>query len=56
MLDTQLDASDKISLLLGTLAKEAASCAGRAERLDQMELQRIWNKLEKTYDNKYQQV
>lgn len=56
VLDTQLDASDKITLLLSALTKEAAHCAGRAERLDQLELDRIWSKLEKTYDNKYQQV
>lgn len=56
VLDTQLDAADKISLLLSALTAEAANCAGRAERLDALELERIWAKLEKTYDNKYQQV
>lgn len=56
VLDTCLNASDKITLLLGALTKEAANCAGRAERLDTLELERIWTKLDKTYDNKYQQV
>lgn len=56
VLDTKLDASDKITLLLGALTKEAANCAGRAEHLDTLELDRIWTKLDKTYDNKYQQV
>lgn len=56
VLDTTLNAADKISLLLGALAKEAAKCAGRAERLDDMEFSRIWAKLDKTYDNTYQQV
>lgn len=51
-----MDASEKITLMLGALTKEAAKCAGRAERLDEIELNRIWAKLEKTYDNKYQQV
>lgn len=56
VLDTGLDASEKISLLMGALKNEAATCAGRAERLDQIELDRIWSKLERTYDNKYQQA
>lgn len=55
-MDTQMDSADKINLLLGALVKEAAACAGRAERLDQLEFERIWSKLEKTYDIKYQQV
>lgn len=54
VLDTLLDASDKITLLWGALTKEAASCAGKAERLDALD--RMWFKLDKTYDNKYQQV
>lgn len=56
VLNTKLDVADKIGLLLGALTNEAANCAGRAESLDQIELDRIWRKLEKTYDNKYQQV
>lgn len=56
VLDANIDVSDKISLLMGVLVKEAATCAGRAERLDQVELDRIWSKLDRTYDNKYQQV
>lgn len=56
VMDTTLDSSEKISLLLSSLKNEAASCAGRAERLDDCELERIWAKLEKTYDNKYQQA
>lgn len=55
-MDTTLDPADKINLLVGALSKEAATCAGRAERLDQLELERIWAKLIKTYDIKYQQV
>lgn len=54
--DTALDASEKISILLASLKHEAAACAGRAERLDEEEFLRIWTKLEKTYDNKYQQA
>lgn len=56
VLDANIDVADKISLLTGALTKEAATCAGRAERLDQVELDRIWSKLDRTYDNKYQQV
>lgn len=56
VLDTRMDAADKITLLLGALTKEASQCAGRAERLDEVELNRIWAKLDKTYDNTYQQV
>lgn len=55
-MNTQLDSTDKINLLLGALTKEAATCAGRAERLDDIGFQRIWAKLVKTYDIKYQQV
>lgn len=56
VMDTALEASDKISVLLSSLSGEAAACAGRAERLDEVEFERIWGKLEKTYDNKYQQA
>lgn len=56
MLDIPLSPSEKIGLLLGALEREALHCAGRAERLDQVELDRIWAKLVKTYDIKYQQV
>lgn len=56
VLDANIDVADKISLLTGALAKEAATCAGRAEQLDEVELNRIWSKLDRTYDNKYQQV
>lgn len=56
VLDTTLSVSNKITLLLGALAKEAASCAGRVERHDELELKRVWSKLDKTYDNQYQQV
>lgn len=56
VLDANIDVADKISLLMGALVKEAATCAGRAERLDQVELDRIWSKVDRTYDNKYQQV
>lgn len=54
--DTRLPPADKITLLLSALTKEAAKCAGQAERLDEIELDRIWSKLDRTYDNKYQQV
>lgn len=56
VMDTALIASEKISILLSSLKHEAAACARRAERLDDLEFQRIWSKLEKTYDNKYQQA
>lgn len=56
VLDTTLSVSNKITLLLGALAKEAATCAGRVERHDELELERVWSKLDKTYDNQYQQV
>lgn len=56
VLDANIDVADKITLLTTALTKEAATCAGRAERLDEVELDRIWSKLDRTYDNKYQQV
>lgn len=56
VLDANIDVADKISLLTGALTKEAATCAGRAEQLDEVELDRIWSKLDRTYDNRYQQV
>lgn len=56
VLNANIDVADKISLLTGALTKEAATCAGRAERLDDVELDRIWSKLDRTYDNRYQQV
>lgn len=56
VLDTTLSVSNKITLLLGALAKEAATCAGRVEHHDELELERVWSKLDKTYDNQYQQV
>lgn len=56
VLDTTLSVSNKITLLLGALTKEAATCAGRVEHHDELELDRIWSKLDKTYDNQYQQV
>lgn len=43
-------------LIWCSVRKEAAACAGRAERLDSLEFERIWAKLVKTYDSKYQQV
>lgn len=42
VLDARLDVADKIALLMGALTKEAATCAGRTERLDEVELNRIW--------------
>lgn len=56
VLDANIDVADKITLLTTALIKEAATCAGKAERLDEVELDRIWSKLDRTYDNKYQQV
>lgn len=56
VLDTRMESADKIGLLMSSLKHEAAACAGRAERLDELELTRIWTKLDKTYDNTYQQV
>lgn len=56
VLDAHIDVADKITLLMGALTKEAANCAGRAERLDDVELDRIWSKLDRTYDNRYQQI
>lgn len=51
---TNLPADDKIDLLLNALSGEARLCAGQAERRDAEEFKRIWQKLETTYDNKYQ--
>lgn len=41
---------------MSALEKEAATCAGRVESLNAIELERVWAKLNKTYDNEYQQV
>lgn len=56
VMNTKLSPADKIGLLQSALIKEAAYCAGRVERLDELELKRVWDKLQETYDNKYQQV
>lgn len=53
---TGLSADSKIDLLLGALEKEARQCAGDTEHRDIEDFERIWKKLELTYDNKYQIV
>lgn len=52
--ETDLPADAKIDLLLGALEGEARHCAGETEHRDISDLERIWAKLESTYDNKYQ--
>lgn len=54
VMSTNLPVGDKIDLLLNALSGEARLCAGQAERRDAEEFKRIWQKLETTYDNKYQ--
>lgn len=54
--DTQLSAGEKIDLLLNALTGEARQCAGETEHRDDSDFQRMWCKLEATYDNKYQIV
>lgn len=56
VLDTALDAGQKIDLLLGALEGQALSAVGQAEKRDHEELMRLWGKLEKNYDNKFTQV
>lgn len=56
VLQTAMEPSEQIGLLFASLSGEAATCVSRAERLDKVELDRMWSKLEKTYDNTYQQV
>lgn len=56
VLNTGLEPSDKIQLLLSALDGEAKSTAGKSEIRDEAELQRIWGKLVLTYDNPYHQV
>lgn len=51
-----LPADSKIDLLLGSLRGEALQCAGVSERRDQVDFDRMWAKLEATYDNRYQIV
>lgn len=54
--DSQLMAGEKIDLLLNALTGEARQCAGETEHRDETDFNRMWNKLEATYDNKYQIV
>lgn len=54
VLDTQLSAGTKIDLLLSALEGEARKCAGDSEHRDDDEINRMWFKLEQTYDNPYQ--
>lgn len=54
--DTQLSAGEKIDLLLKALTGEARQCAGETEHRDETDFNRMWAKLEATYDNKYQIV
>lgn len=56
VLNTDLLPVEKIKLLLDALSGEAKRTAGRSEKRDEDELQRIWGKLVHTYDNPYQQV
>lgn len=56
VIDTSLSADAKIDLLLGSLSGEARQCAGESERRDQIDFDRMWAKLEATYDNRYQIV
>lgn len=52
--NTSLEPGDKIDVLMAHLAGAARRCAGHAEHRDQVELERIWTKLQNTYDNPYQ--
>lgn len=54
VMSVELSAGDKVDLLLDALTGEARQCAGDPERRDLEDLQRMWAKLETTYDNKYQ--
>lgn len=54
--DTALPADAKIDLLLSSLTGEARQCAGESERRDQVDFDRMWAKLDTTYDNRYQIV
>lgn len=54
--DAQFSAGEKIDLLLNALIGEARQCAGETEHRDETDFNRMWNKLEATYDNKYQIV
>lgn len=56
LLHTSLSADEKIDLLLGSLKGEARQCAGESETRDQVDFDRMWKKLEATYDNRYQIV
>lgn len=52
--DSRFTAAEKIDLLINALSGEALQCAGEAEHRDDVDFQRMWTKLEATYDNKYQ--
>lgn len=54
--NSRFTAAEKIDLLIDALAGEARQCAGMAEHRDDVDFQRMWTKLEATYDNKYQIV
>lgn len=56
VLNTSLRPSQKIDLLLGALEGSARRVAGRAEKRDVDELNRIWGKLVINFENQYQQV
>lgn len=56
VLKTRLTYAQKIDLLLDSLEGDAKNTAGKSERRDQDDLNRIWGKLVLNYDNPYQQV
>lgn len=56
VLNTGLRPTQKLDLLMGALQGEAKATAGRLEKRDDPELQRIWGKLVLTYDNEYHHV
>lgn len=56
MLKTRLTHTQKIDLLLDSLEGDAKNTAGKSERRDEDDLNRIWGKLVLNYDNPYQQV
>lgn len=56
VINTKLKPSQKIDLLMEKLGGEAKSNVGRPKAFDEEEFNRLFGKLTKTYDNKYQQI
>lgn len=56
VMKADLKPGQKVDLLLGALEGAAKDTAGRAEKRDEEELQRIWGRLIDNFENKYQQV